>query len=128
MNEISNLLPRDKFDFEKVNELKQSNKSDLIPLLPNLLEWIQDMNWPIAKEIAKLLLNFPSEIVPYIKNVLQSDDDIWKYWCLYELVMKFPIESKILFKDEIEKLANSPTPDEKLEDLDEVALEILGTI
>ncbi|WP_088071950.1 DUF5071 domain-containing protein [Gottfriedia luciferensis] len=128
MNEISNLLPRDKFDFERVNELKQLNKSDLIPVLPNLLEWIQDMNWPIAKETAKLLLNFPSEIVPYIKIVLQSDDYIWKYWCLSELVKKLPIDSKILFKDELEKLANSPTPDEQLEELDEIALEILGTL
>jgi Domain of unknown function (DUF5071) len=122
LNEISNLFPRGKFDFERVDELKQLNNSDLIPVLPNLLEWIQDMNWPIAKEIAKLLLNFPSEIVPYIKNVLQSDDDIWKYWCLSELVMKLPIDSKILFKDELEKLANSPTPGEKLEVLDEIAV------
>jgi hypothetical protein len=128
LGEISNLLPRDKFDFERVNELKQLNNTDLIHLLPNLLEWLQDINWPIAQEIAKLLLNFPIEIVPHIKSVLQGDDDIWKYWCLSELVMELPIESKTLFKEELEKLANSPTPDEKLEDLDEMAVEILSTL
>lgn len=38
-------LPRNKHDFERVNQLKKLNRKELLPLLPGLLEWIQDMNW-----------------------------------------------------------------------------------
>lgn len=46
---ISNeYLPRNKYDFERVNQLKKMDRTELLPLLPGLMEWIQDMNWPIA--------------------------------------------------------------------------------
>ncbi|WP_019155429.1 DUF5071 domain-containing protein [Robertmurraya massiliosenegalensis] len=49
-------LPRDKFDFDCVKQLKSLNRSEVIPLLPVLMEWIQDMKWPIAEEVSELLL------------------------------------------------------------------------
>jgi hypothetical protein len=128
MNNYDEKLPRDKFDFERVNKIKNSDKKDIIPLLPGLLEWIQDMNWPIAPEIAEILLTFPKEIVPRISNVLSTDDDIWKFWCLEYLVKKFSTEDKELLKTDLIRLSRTPTEGEMLEELDQKAREILYSI
>lgn len=51
MNKYENYLRRDKHDFERINELKRREKEELLPLLPFLIEWVQDMNWLIAHDI-----------------------------------------------------------------------------
>ncbi|MDP5274200.1 DUF5071 domain-containing protein [Chengkuizengella axinellae] len=33
----------------------------MITILPNLMEWIQDMNWPIAEEISLRLVDKPGK-------------------------------------------------------------------
>lgn len=76
-------------------------KEDIIPLLPRLLEWIQDMNWAIAPEVVEILIAFPEEIIPHITNVFLTDDDIWKFWCLECLVKRLPYHSKELLKNDL---------------------------
>lgn len=128
MNSFEEFLPRDKFDFERVNKLKELDKEELIPLLPGLLEWIQDMNWPIALEVADVLITFPEELTPLIKNVLSTHDDIWKYWCLTYLVKRMQLENRKQLFNELTKLVESPSPGEKLEELDELAAEIINEL
>ena len=122
------MLPKNKFDFESVQQLKKLDKSELSPLLPDLMEWLQDMNWPIAAEIAELLLTCPNEIVPLIQEVLSTNDDVWKYWCLECLVKKLPAEVKLKLKQDLVRIAETPLPGENLEGLDNTANEILRTI
>jgi hypothetical protein len=55
-------------------------------IIPELLEWIKDMNWPGAQEIVDLLITIDDEIVPYVKKVLKSGDGIWIVWLLSEVV------------------------------------------
>jgi len=124
----TDFLPRNKHDFERVHKLKRVERTELLPLLPGLMEWIQDMNWPIAEEVAELLLAFANEITPLIKDVLTTDDDIWKYWCLQILVKRLPHEVKKSFEEDLIRLVERPTAGEKAEALDETAIEILETI
>ncbi|WP_102272307.1 DUF5071 domain-containing protein [Cytobacillus massiliigabonensis] len=128
MNSYEDYLPTDKHDFDRVHQLKQMERTALLPLLPDLMEWIQDMNWPIAREVAELLLTFPNELVPLIKEVLATNDDVWKYWCLIILAKKLPEDMRKHLKAELTRLVESPTAGEKLEELDEIAREILRTI
>ena len=128
MNNYSEFIPRSKHDFERVNQVKKLDRNEILPLLPGLMEWIQDMNWPIAMEVAELLLMFPNEIVPIAKGVLATNDNVWKYWCLEVLVKKLPKESRKLFKSELIRLIERPTAGEKLEELNVTAIEILQTI
>lgn len=128
MNIYDEYLPRNKHDFERVYKLKKIDSYELLPLLPGLMEWIQDMNWPIAEDVSELLLTFPNEIVPLIKDVLTINDDVWKYWCLEILVHRLPMESKKLFKSDLIRLIERPTVGEKYEELDEIAVKILQSI
>ncbi|AIQ29919.1 tartrate dehydratase subunit alpha [Paenibacillus sp. FSL P4-0081] len=125
MNDSFTLLPRDKHDFERVHDLKKLDKKDLIPFIPELLQWLQDINWPIAKEVANLLLTVPKETVPYIEEVLNGGDDIWKTWCLECYVSQLPEEFRHPLEKQIQRIAYNPTKGEELEEVHITARELL---
>lgn len=125
MSDLYKLLPRDKHDFERVDVLKYIDKDDLIKLIPKLIEWLQDINWPIAMDVSKLLLTVPVETIPYIRNVLAGDDDIWKEWCLRYIVKDLPTELRENLKEDLERIAYRPTKGEELEEVHITAQEIL---
>ena len=99
------MIPKDKFDIEAVEHLNNLSADEVIPLLPELIVWMQDMNWPVAKRVVELLLKYPNEITPLIDDVLASDDDMWVYWCLAKLVQKLPFYSKLVLVENIEQIA-----------------------
>ncbi|GLC83285.1 DUF5071 domain-containing protein [Lacrimispora brassicae] len=127
MEDITRLIPKDKSDFSTVEELKTVSIQDCIPILANLLNWLQDMNWPVAKEIIQILPRFHKKLIPHIRDVFESDDDIWKYWVI-DLIGEFPMETAILLKDDIKRLAYNPNPGEKCEEVDIKAKELLDYI
>lgn len=121
-------LPRDKHDFERVNQLHTLESSIVIALIPNLVEWLQDINWPISTEIATILLRYPEETIPHIKDVLKSNDDIWKEWSLRYFIKELPKHLIKEFQRELIRIANTPTKGELQEEVNETALMILETI
>lgn len=74
-------------------------------ILPELLQWIQDMNWPGAQEIVDLLITVDEEIVPHAKKVLKSGDGIWIIWLLSEVVSKWNKDLKKQIKDDLYELS-----------------------
>lgn len=74
-------------------------------VIPKLLEWLKDANWPGAIEIAGLLLSIGKPVIPYVKDALKSDDATWKYWILKLLVEKWELEYLIEIKAELVELA-----------------------
>ncbi|MBB6672885.1 DUF5071 domain-containing protein [Cohnella nanjingensis] len=97
---LSIYLPRDKHDFERVYNLPTLSPSIVNSIIPKLVEWLQDINWPIATEIAEFLLKHPEETIPHIKEVLAD----------------------------LARIALTPTEGEKLEEVNETAQEILKMI
>ncbi|WP_458413260.1 DUF5071 domain-containing protein [Schinkia sp. CFF1] len=124
MGHFYEILPKDKFDIESVEKIRGLSREDIIPLLPNLLEWIQDMNWVIAPKVAELLLDFPNGIISLIRSVFETEDNVWKYWCL-EVLVKYLPESKMALRNDLIRLAKTPSEEEKLEEVDVMAKEIL---
>ncbi|MGE7688361.1 DUF5071 domain-containing protein [Lysinibacillus sp. NPDC097214] len=128
MENFGDVLPRHKFDKDRVEMIIKMDRDIILPLLPNLLEWIQDMNWPVAPSVLELLLTFPEEIVPHVQDVLSSDDENWKWFILHFLIIELPVESRVQFREYLTRVAETPTPNELAEELDEIAKEILETI
>ncbi|MFE3572980.1 DUF5071 domain-containing protein [Lysinibacillus sp. NPDC059133] len=128
MENFEYLLPRHKHDNDRVEMIEKMDRDKILPLLPNLLEWIQDMNWPVAPSVLELLLTFPEEIVPHVQDVLSSDDENWKWFILHFLVIELPVESRVQFREYLTRVAETPTHNELAEELDEIAKEILETI
>ncbi|MFJ5764528.1 DUF5071 domain-containing protein [Lysinibacillus sp. NPDC093210] len=128
MEEFEVFLPRNKHDIDKVVEIKKLDRNILVSLLPELLVFTQDMNWPVAPGVLEILLTFPKEIVPHVNAVLSSDDDNWKWFILHFLVIELPLESRVQFKEYLTRVAETPTEVELAEELDEIAKEILETL
>lgn len=90
MTESNHLIPESKFDFGAIQRLQQLDSQDLIPILPELLVWLQDINWPVAIPMSKILLTVPDEIVAHVRDVLHTDDTEWIEWCLQYIVGFLP--------------------------------------
>lgn len=120
---IQELIPRHKDDQEVIEQLKKLSFEEIKPIVPDLLEWLQDINWPIAGPVSEVLLPFTDEIAPYIVNILKSHDGIWKLWILTFLLRntKNPI-----FLEELERIAKFPTRDEIEEGVHMEAQDILN--
>lgn len=128
MEDLSIYLPRDKHDFERVYNLPNLNPSIVTSIIPRLVEWLQDINWPIATEIAEFLIKHSEQTIPHIVGVLKTTDDIWKEYSLEYFVKKLPVHLIQEFQADLIRIAYTPTEGEKLEEVNETAKEILEMI
>ncbi len=99
------MIPKDKFDVTAVEQLAHMETAQIIPLLPQMLEWIQDMNWPVAEPMVEVLLQYPTELTSLVEQVLLGDDDMWIYWCLQKIVPRLPFFSKLALMESVERIA-----------------------
>jgi hypothetical protein len=106
---IRELIPKDKFDEEVIDRLKALSFEQINPIIPELLEWLQDINWPISGPIAQLLNPFVNRITPEIIKILKTDDGLWKLWILVTLTRT---TTDPVLLAEIERIAKCPTRDE----------------
>ncbi|WP_310550164.1 DUF5071 domain-containing protein [Paenibacillus glufosinatiresistens] len=124
--DVRELIPKDKMDTDSVNKLKNLDVRLLRDLVPDLLEWTQDCNWPVARDIGELLLPLGHELIPYLREIFASDDDCWKYAILVELVKKLPMAVLAEMEPDLRRLAFHPTRGERDELAAEEAAEILA--
>src|SRR2546429_8860869 len=113
------LLPRDKRDLESARAVIALGYPAVAPVLPDLLEWLQDCNWPVSRPIGDFLATLPEQMAPLIWKVLRGDDHIWKYWCIVRLISTMPAGVAEQFRVELTRLAKEPTPVERSEALNE---------
>ncbi|MGG0887934.1 DUF5071 domain-containing protein [Brevibacillus parabrevis] len=102
---MKSLLPKDKFDIDSVTALGGLDPKQLKPIIPDLILWIQDINWPVAPEVTKLLLKCGSEVVPEIKKVLASNDTDWQFACLGWIVKHLPRSIQLELIHDLKRLA-----------------------
>lgn len=68
------MTPADKFDTSTAEAIVASGDA----ADPSMLEWVQDLNWPVARVLAPFLASAGSIVAPGIRQVLESSDDTWK--------------------------------------------------
>ncbi len=119
------LLPRSKFDFESIERLKTMNCQDVLPLVPFLIGWMQDQNWPIAQPMGEFLSTFGKDIIPEIKWIFEGNDDLWKFGCICGILDQLSndmIEPLVPF---LKRFAENPTDEEIENDIHTVSKERL---
>ncbi len=128
--DFHDLLPKDKFDTEAAGQLSKLSDTEIEPLLWDLLQWTQDMNWPVASEIVRILSDRGNLLEPYILKILseKQDDAIWKYWILSSLLPCLTVEPSQEIMLAIKRIAEHPTMGEASEEADTAAKEFLNLL
>ncbi|MDR6157669.1 hypothetical protein QF023_001185 [Chryseobacterium sp. SLBN-27] len=120
-------LPSNKSDLSFVNELYKINDIYTIKEdIPILMEWLQDYNWPPADLICEFLLKFP--LITYKKEILEilnSNDNVWKYWILLRLIKPSVTKKDQWLIPRIRDITINPSVGEKEDEVDEIANEIV---
>lgn len=124
MDDIKQLLPKHRLDEANALAIIVLGYPAVESVLPDLLYWLQDYNWPVAKVIAPFLSTIGTPLIPYLHNILMTTDDEWKYWIMNLLIAKSP-ELVRLLHDDLQHIATVPTENERSSKLDVLAQEIL---
>ena len=125
-DDLAACIPRDKHDHAAVARAAAAGFPALNPILGDLLEWIQDANWPVAPQIAALLTNADAKIVAPVRAILTGTDGMWKYWTIELLIAR---ASPDVFQDlcpDLERLATAPTRDDRECEADQAARSVLA--
>jgi len=113
-------VPTDKHDLASADAAVRAGFPAVESVLPELVVWLQDYNWPVARVLAPFLATIGLPMVPHIDTVLATDDDLWKYWMISCLIG----ENRSLFlhyESELNRMANHPTEHERQQELDDIA-------
>ncbi|WP_127534000.1 DUF5071 domain-containing protein [Paenibacillus kobensis] len=84
-------------------------------ILPGLLEWLQDMTWPGANQIAQLLGQLGDPIVPYVKAILKDHkgDGEWIEWLFEHIIDGWDKEKIAQIQEELLVISNGRVNDLK---------------
>ncbi len=123
---LKKVIPKDKSDVNFIHELSKYDIKEVKEVVPELLTWLQDYNWPVAKYMAGYLSNFSNEVSNEILAILKGNDDIWKYWIVFTLVLHSKVTPNKAIMKEVKRLAHKPTKSEKHEEVDEIAREAIA--
>jgi hypothetical protein len=124
MDDVRALLPQDKMDTERAEALVALGYPAVIPVLPELMEWLQDTNWPVAQVVAPFLATIGLPLVPYIRQVFATDDEDWKMRVMRRLVETSPAIFDVV-QENIREMAHTLPKNKDEEALRETAQEVL---
>ncbi|MBW3625574.1 MAG: DUF5071 domain-containing protein [Armatimonadetes bacterium] len=119
------LLPRDKYDIERANALVSYGYPAIRPVLPELMDWMQDMNWPVTYQvISPFLRSIGTPFIPEIRRVLAEENYDIKRSLLIDVVRESREVAQEM-KEDLKKIASMQPENDEDEDLQEIAADIL---
>ncbi|QLY81265.1 DUF5071 domain-containing protein [Clostridium intestinale] len=119
------IIPTNKHDFDAVEKIKNTDLKSIQQYLPQIFEWVEDINWPIAPKLAEVLVKFDDMIVPYLIDLIRNPDGLREYSVYFYML---PILTDIqlhLIKGELMRVAYNPSDFEKQEGYDKIALKYI---
>jgi hypothetical protein len=122
------LVPVSKHDFETVERIKITVPNDIQEVLPRIFEWIEDINWPIAPELVKVLAGLDDMIIPFVTDFIRNPDGLREYSIYYFMLPLLNKRQLGLLKEELERVAYNPSSFEIEEEYDKIALQYLKNI
>ena len=89
-NEIRKMLPLNKDDVAAIEAIAARAYPAVQPILPDLLKWIRQDSWPVAKPIREFLFTIGPRLAPQVREALGSQDDSLKAVVLRRIVGEWP--------------------------------------
>jgi hypothetical protein len=97
----NNLIPQNKFDLEAIKKIEEIKFENIISILPELLEWTKDINWPVTTPIFEYLSHSDIRIIPILTEIIRGDDDEWIFSLVYGLFPKLKMEIQTILRKEL---------------------------
>ncbi|MGJ5012386.1 DUF5071 domain-containing protein [Bradyrhizobium oligotrophicum] len=126
MHDIRDFVPRGKQDLDRARAAVRAGYPAVAPVLGELTAWLKDHNWPVAHILAPFLASLGAPMAPHILHVLTSDDDVWKYWIIQLIIPSLPEDVALQFRPELDRLCSTPSDNERREELDRQARDVLA--
>jgi Domain of unknown function (DUF5071) len=121
------MMPNSKHDTEKAAAIVALGYPAVAPLLPAMLRWLQDRNWPVGMVFTPFLGSLGPAIVPHVREILATSDEFWKYSVVINVVARSPELARGL-APELNRIATQPTMGEAAEGLPDEARKILDAL
>ncbi|WP_175393389.1 DUF5071 domain-containing protein [Brevibacillus laterosporus] len=74
----------------KRNHIKNHGYPANDEIIPDLLGWLRDINWPGSLTIAEYVRGIGETLLQYLPDVFTSDDDIWIGWVISKVIHYWP--------------------------------------
>ncbi|WP_244604376.1 DUF5071 domain-containing protein [Mesorhizobium japonicum] len=125
MIDLQSLLPRDKYDLDSIPLIVKAGYPAIAPILDELLDWTADGNWPVARPLADFFVTLGPPLIDPISQVLQGTDGTQKWHCINLIVQRLPTDILRGLEKDLRRLADYPSDDDRREEVDVEAREIL---
>lgn len=101
--DYSKYIPKHKNDLEAIALLYELDDSIIDEISGDLLEWMADLNWPIAKAVKDLVLAKQDVFIKGLGKVLEGDDQEAKYAIITNIIedlseVNFKVIEKNLYR------------------------------
>jgi hypothetical protein len=124
---MNQLIPTVKDDQVAIEHLKAASEAQVLAVADELLEWLQDGNWPVSLAIGKILSQHIDKLAPKVVAILRSNDSAWKYTCIRFMVMQLPLpQIPAAIITELNRIVLYPTANDVAEEAVEAAAEVLS--
>ena len=121
---VHSLVPKSKSDLDTANRAVAAGYPAVESVLPELVEWLQDYNWPVAHVLAPFLAEIDLPLIPQIDHVFSTTDETWQYWMIVCL-LSHNDDLYEHYKQKLIQLAETPSGNDRHHELDDVARETL---
>ncbi|KAJ9445453.1 hypothetical protein DIPPA_00794 [Diplonema papillatum] len=123
-------IPVHKCDLAACRALQRASDDIVGPNAAALLEWVQDVNWPVAGPVMERLALLRSDyLLEPLRYILRdSGDAVWKYWVLSCLLPKCGAAVQQALFGEAERLALHPSEGDAEEEVHLVATEFIQSV
>lgn len=122
----SSIIPTNKHDFDAVEKIKNADSKSIQKWLPQIFEWVEDINWPIAAKLVEVLVKFDDMIVPYLIDLIHNPDGLREYSVYFYMLPILNDRQLHLIKEELLRVVYNPSDFEKQEGYDKIALKYIG--
>jgi uncharacterized protein DUF5071 len=91
--QLRKLLPVNKDDLPAIEAITARGYPAVQPILLDLLKWIRDESWPVAKPTREFLATIGPRLAPQVREILGSRSDSLKAQVLQQIVSEWPTEA-----------------------------------
>jgi len=94
---------------DAIDALEKASDQEILENAIQLLEWMQDCNWPVFPGVVNRLSSLGGELERDICQILKGSDAILKENIIGHLIPKFEVKYQVLYSEQLKELLKSPT-------------------